>query len=128
MSARVCFIIAAVSGFIVVTLGAFASHMLRGTLSDRLYDVFQTGVQYQMFHTLALLLVGVLLDRHRSKLLSGSALLFALGILLFSGSLYLLAISGTRWLGAITPLGGVLFLSGWLMLAIAQIRRRESDS
>ena len=88
-------------------------------------DVFQTGVTYQMYHALALIGVGILLARFStegSTWLNASGWLFLAGSILFSGSLYLLALSGTTWLGAITPLGGVAFLIGWLALAIGVLR------
>lgn len=116
MSARYVFLFAAISGFVCVALGAFAAHLLQGLLSERMFEVLQTGIQYQMFHTLALLLVGVTMLKTGLKSLQFTAGLFLAGILLFSGSLYVLALSGQHWLGAVTPLGGVLFLCGWLSL------------
>ncbi len=87
--------------------------------------VWQTGVQYQAWHALALLAVGVLMQRAASsRLLAWAGVLFAVGIVLFSGSLYALALTGLRGLGAITPLGGVAFLAGWLVLAVAAWRGR----
>lgn len=106
--------IAALNGFLAVSLGAFAAHALESRLGPDLLGTFQTGVQYHMTHTLALLAVGILLlNKPEAGLLTVSGYLFLLGILLFSGSLYLLSLSGVRWLGAITPLGGVSFLAGW---------------
>lgn len=116
MSARFIIICSAFSGFITVTLGAFGAHLLREQLSARLYDVLQTGIQYQMFHTLALLGVGLLMLKQPVKGLSLTAMLFLAGIIFFSGSLYVLALSGQHWLGAVTPVGGFLFLAGWLSL------------
>jgi uncharacterized membrane protein YgdD (TMEM256/DUF423 family) len=104
-----------------VAAGAFAAHALRDRLSADLLDVFQTGATYQMYHALALVGVGILLSRFSvsgSAWLAAAGWLFVAGTLLFSGSLYALALSGTRWLGAITPIGGVAFLLGWLALAI----------
>jgi uncharacterized membrane protein YgdD (TMEM256/DUF423 family) len=111
----------ALSAFIAVAAGAFGAHALRDRLSASLLDTFQTGAQYQMYHALALVGVGILLARFSaegSPWLSAAGWLFVAGTLLFSGSLYLLALTDTRWLGAITPLGGVAFLLGWLALAI----------
>ncbi|BBB24744.1 DUF423 domain-containing protein [Amphritea japonica] len=116
MSARFIIVCSAFSGFVSVALGAFGAHMLREQLSTRLYDVLQTGIQYQMFHTLALLGVGLLVLRKPVKGLSLTAILFSAGIIFFSGSLYVLALSGQHWLGAVTPVGGLLFLAGWLNL------------
>jgi uncharacterized membrane protein YgdD (TMEM256/DUF423 family) len=123
MSARFVILCTALSGFITVALGAFASHMLRTQLSERLYEVLQTGIQYQMFHTLALFGVGVLMLRQSERGLRQTAVLFMAGIVFFSGSLYVLALSGQHWLGAITPVGGVLFLAGWLNLGRVSFRQ-----
>ena len=113
-------LIAAVYGFLAVALGAFGAHGLKQKLSVDMLAVYQTGVQYHFYHTLALFGVALLmLQLPQSTALRWSALLFCIGIAIFSGSLYVLAISGIRWLGAITPLGGVAFLAGWIMLAIA---------
>ena len=111
----------ALSAFLAVAAGAFGAHALRDRLSATLLDTFQTGAQYQMYHALALVGVGILLARFSadgSPWLSAAGWLFVAGTLLFSGSLYLLALTDTRWLGAVTPLGGVAFLLGWLALAI----------
>lgn len=124
MSARFFIVAAAISGFICVALGAFASHLLKNQLSERLYEVLQTGIQYQMFHTLALLLVALLFKGQMSALLRWTGAAFLTGILLFCGSLYLLALSGQHWLGAVTPIGGTLFLIGWACLAVAAYRQR----
>jgi uncharacterized membrane protein YgdD (TMEM256/DUF423 family) len=118
---RLFITLGAVSGLLAVGAGAFGAHALRDRLSPDMLSVFQTGVSYQMYHALALLAVGSLLARFStggSPWLDASGWLFVAGSLLFSGSLYLLALSGTTWLGAITPLGGVAFLLGWLALAI----------
>lgn len=110
----------AIGGFTSVALGAFGAHALRARLDDRAIEVFETAVQYQFYHSLALLGVGILLiSAPGSTLLRSSALLFSLGILIFSGSLYILSLTGLRWLGAITPLGGLAFLAGWACLAAA---------
>ncbi|WP_261843354.1 DUF423 domain-containing protein [Aliamphritea ceti] len=122
MNARLSLIIASVSGMLVVALGAFAAHALRNQLSERFYDVWQTAVQYQMFHTLALLAVGILLVRQNCLGLRLAAWLFIGGMLLFCGSLYSLALTGITTLGMITPLGGLLFIVGWLMFALSMFR------
>ncbi|MEL7046764.1 MAG: DUF423 domain-containing protein [Pseudomonadota bacterium] len=112
--------LAAVSGFLCVALGAFGAHALRNRFDDYAMGIFETAVQYQFYHSLALLAVGLLmLQVPGSALLRSSALLFIGGICVFSGSLYLLSFSGLRWLGAITPLGGLAFIGGWLCLAAA---------
>ena len=118
---RLFITIAALSGLLAVGLGAFGAHALRAKLTDEALQVFQTGVSYQMYHALALLAVGIVLARFStdgSVWLTASGWLFVAGSVLFSGSLYLLALTGTTWLGAITPLGGLAFLAGWLALAI----------
>lgn len=113
-------LIAALNGFLAVALGAFGAHGLKQRLSPDLLAVFQTGVQYHFYHTLALLLVAVLmLHWPQNTTLRWSALLFCIGMLIFSGSLYVLSITGVRWLGAITPIGGAAFLAGWIALAVA---------
>ena len=110
--------IAAISGMLAVMLGAFGAHGLKKIISPEMLEVFKTGVQYQFYHTFALLVVGILMYFSESKALKWSANLFITGIVLFSGSLYVLAISGIKVLGAITPLGGIAFIAGWLLLAI----------
>jgi uncharacterized membrane protein YgdD (TMEM256/DUF423 family) len=108
---------AAISGFLAVALGAFGSHGLRGKLPENLYNAFVVGVQYQFYHTLALLFVVYLLGQHSHRLLIFTATAYCLGVLLFSGSLYGLAMNGPKWLGPVTPLGGLCFMVGWLLLA-----------
>lgn len=114
----------AINGLLAVAFGAFAAHGLKNVLSAGLLDVFQTGVQYQAMHALALLAVG-LLGQHaeHTRLLRWSGWAFASGILLFSGSLYVLALTDIRALGAITPFGGTAFLLGWGLLAWHAYRR-----
>ncbi|WP_033827466.1 DUF423 domain-containing protein [Bacillus andreraoultii] len=108
------------NGFLSVALGAFGAHILEGRLSDHYLSTWQTGVQYQMFHAVALLAIGILLSKFPdSSLLSWSGWLFFVGIVLFSGSLYILSISGIKVLGAITPIGGVSFLAAWILLMVA---------
>ncbi len=115
--------IAALSGFLAVALGAFGAHGLKARLSEDMMAVYQTAVQYHFYHTLALLAVAVLLAGGlQSAALRASGWLFAAGIVVFSGSLYALALSGMRVLGAVTPLGGLLFLAGWVALAAAAYR------
>ena len=107
-------VLASLNGFLAVALGAFAAHALQSRLTEQLLHTFQTGVQYHMYHALALLGVGMLsLHYPQASLVRLAGYAFTLGIVLFSGSLYVLALSGIRWLGAITPLGGVAFLAGW---------------
>lgn len=116
-------LISALSGFTAVALGAFAAHGLRERLEPGLLAVFQTGVQYQMYHALALLGVAVLLKTATaSAWLLVAGWLFVAGVVLFSGSLYGLALGGPRWLGPVTPVGGLCFLLGWLALAGAALK------
>ncbi len=111
----------AVLAGLAVAGGAFASHALKARLDDRALEIFETGARYQMYHALALLLVGVLMSRAElaGALLNTAGVAFLVGIGLFSGSLYALSLSGIKILGAITPLGGVAFLVGWACVAIA---------
>ena len=100
--------------------GAFASHGLKERLSDNALGIFETGLRYQMYHSLALLLVGLLLtcQQNTPSSLLGAGYGFLVGILIFSGSLYALSLTGIKWLGAITPIGGVAFIIGWVSLVI----------
>lgn len=116
MNARLCLIVASMSGAIAVMIGAFTAHALKDILTSKLMAVMQTGVQYQFYHSLALLLVGLLLQQRSTALLKLSAMSFFAGIVLFCGSLYLLAFSGVHWLGIVTPVGGLAFIVGWLIL------------
>lgn len=113
--------IGALAGVVGVALGAFGAHGLRSRLSPDMLAVFETGVRYQMYHALALVALGALSPMVQGKLPIVAGWAFTVGILLFSGSLYALALSDVRVLGAITPLGGVAFLIGWACLAIAAI-------
>jgi len=119
---RVFLLLAALAGFTGVALGAFAAHGLKGRLSTEYLAVFQTGVHYQLVHALALFGVALLAERLPGRLLTAAGSLFAAGILLFSGSLYALTLSGLGKLGMITPLGGLCFLAGWLCLGLAAWR------
>jgi uncharacterized membrane protein YgdD (TMEM256/DUF423 family) len=106
-----------------VTLGAFGAHGLRAKLEPRMLEVWQTGVEYHIYHALGLILIGVLSHQIGSGgLIKGSGVLMFIGILLFSGSLYLLALTRLSWLGAIAPLGGTSFIIAWLLLAAALLR------
>lgn len=114
---RVFVLLGAAFAFLAVTGGAFGSHSLKAILTPEMLTVFETGVRYQMYHALALLAVGWAAHQYPKASFHIAGWLFVAGILLFSGSLYILALSGVRWLGAITPLGGVLFLAGWAVFA-----------
>ena len=118
---RTFLLIGALSGFIGVAAGAFGAHALRNRLSPEMLAVFDTGVRYQLFHTLALLLVAVAAARFDGWLVRGAGWSFTAGIVLFSGSLYALAFTGVTTLGAVTPIGGLGFLLGWGLLAVVAI-------
>ena len=117
-------ILGALLAALAVAAGAFGTHTLRGPLPPERLEVFETAARYQMYHALALLAVAWAVDRWpkaRAPRLAGW--LFVAGIVLFAGSLYVLSLSGTRWLGAVTPFGGAAFLAGWLALAWAFWRK-----
>jgi uncharacterized membrane protein YgdD (TMEM256/DUF423 family) len=109
---------------LAVILGAFAAHGLKAVLDTQQLALFETASRYQMYHALALLVVGILasIQQFSRSLLKLAAFAFILGIFLFCGSLYLLALSGITWLGAITPLGGTALLAGWLVMMVAALR------
>jgi uncharacterized membrane protein YgdD (TMEM256/DUF423 family) len=107
--------------FSAVTMGAFGAHAVRGRIADDLLAVYQTGVLYHLIHALGLFAV-VLAGRQSGAKITLPATLFAAGIALFSGSLYVLALSGQRWLGAVTPFGGLCFLAGWIAAGFALTR------
>ena len=117
---RLFMTIAAIFAALSVAAGAFASHALREKLTERALAIFETGARYQMYHALALLLVAVLLSRADAAptALSIAGYAWIVGTVLFSGSLYALALTNVKWLGAVTPLGGVAFIVGWISLAI----------
>lgn len=119
---RAFLLFAAFFGFTGVGLGAFAAHGLKNRLSADYLAIFQTGVHYQMLHALALFGVALLSTQLSGRLIAASGWLFVAGILVFSGSLYLLTLTATPVLGAITPIGGLCFLGGWLCLGLAAWR------
>jgi len=114
---RLFFTLGALSGFVAVALGAFAAHGLKSRLAPDLLATFEIGVRYQMYHALALLAVGWAQTRWPGAAVTASGWLFVAGTLLFSGSLYVLGLTGQKWLGAVAPAGGLAFLAGWLCLA-----------
>ena len=107
---------------LAVLLGAFGAHALKGTLSPDMLAVYKTGVEYQFYHALGLLLIGLIGFHIQSKWLNWSGILLTAGIVLFSGSLYALSISELKVLGAITPIGGLAFVAGWICLAIGILK------
>ncbi|MDF2179400.1 DUF423 domain-containing protein [Aliiglaciecola sp. CAU 1673] len=114
--------LAAFFGMTGVMLGAFAAHGLKGRLDAAMLSAFQTGVQYQLWHALAVLLLVVLYRQQPQPLLSWAAMAMLTGILLFSGSLYLLALTGIKWFGPVTPMGGLCMILGWGLLLIAAFK------
>ncbi|HVO09094.1 MAG TPA: DUF423 domain-containing protein [Burkholderiaceae bacterium] len=123
---RVFFSHGCVLGFLGVALGAFGAHALKARLAPELLAVFDTGVRYQLIHALALLAVAWAHTRWPGRALTAAGWLFVAGTLLFSGSLYVLSLTGVRAWGAVTPFGGVAFLAGWLCLAWAPWRGRAA--
>ena len=118
------FSIGAVFGLLAVVLGAFGAHGLEGTLSDHALARYHTGVEYQFYHVGALLIIGVLAPQLPSKLLTFAGLAFTAGIILFSGSLYVYALTGNKIFGMITPVGGLLFIIGWIILTIYSFKSK----
>ena len=116
---RIWLMAGAILGATSVMVGAFGAHGLKNKVPADLLAVFETGAKYQMYHALALVLVGVLWARYAGTSLSLAGWSFLFGTLVFSGSLYVLTLTGLRWLGAITPIGGVALILGWIALAVA---------
>ncbi len=122
-SAKLFLVLGALLAAAAVALGAFGAHGLKGRLAPEMLAVFQTAVQYHFWHALGVLAVGLAcLALPDGAWLRAAGWLLALGVVLFSGSLYVLALSGERWLGALAPLGGLAFIGGWIALAIAVLR------
>lgn len=119
---RLFFAIGAVSAAIAVLLGSFAAHALKGRLAPEQLAVFETGVRYQLAHALGLLAVAWAVERFPGDAARWGGWLLLAGTVLFSGSLYLLTLTGVRWLGLVTPFGGVAFVVGWVLLAMAALR------
>lgn len=119
---RLFFTLGSLSGFLAVALGAFGAHALKTRLDANLLAVFEVGVRYQLTHALALLAVAWAQTRWPGGVLNASGWLFVVGTVLFSGSLYAMSLTGARWLGAITPIGGLAWLAAWLCLAWAAWR------
>ena len=123
---RAAIVTGATLAMLAVIIGAFSAHGLKQMLDPYDLAIFETAARYQMYHAIALLIVGILasMPQFSTRWLKLAAIVFVLGIVLFSGSLYLLALSGIRWLGAITPLGGVAFVFGWLLLIVAGLKQQ----
>ncbi len=115
--------VGAIAGGLGIALGAFGAHGLKTRVDADLLTVFETGVRYHMYHALALVLVGLGALRWPGTWINASGWLFLVGILVFSGSLYLMTLTGVRWLGAITPIGGLAFILGWVAFAAAALQK-----
>jgi len=111
-----------INGFLAVALGAFGAHGLEGKISEKMIAIWEKAVTYQMFHATALLATGLLMMKYQLTSISAAGWAFLIGIILFSGSLYIYAISSVKFFAIITPFGGVAFLVGWVLLAIAVLR------
>ena len=122
---RTTIALAAIFGLIAVIAGAAGTHALRDTLDAGALSTFETAARFQMYHALALLAVGILSMRWQTRILTISAVLFTIGIFLFSGSLYILALTGIGIFGAIAPIGGISLMAAWASLALAALRRRS---
>jgi uncharacterized membrane protein YgdD (TMEM256/DUF423 family) len=121
---RMLFLGASFAG-LAVAAGAFGAHMLKPVLDTTMLGVFETAVRYQMYHALALCVVAMLDEpSYRKSSLAAVGWLFVAGVILFSGSLYILSVSGIRWVGAFTPLGGAAWIAGWILLAWTAARSR----
>jgi uncharacterized membrane protein YgdD (TMEM256/DUF423 family) len=121
-TAKLFLSLGSISGALAVLIGAFGAHGLKDKLCDQMLAVYKTGVEYHFYHTLALLGIGLLSLHYKSALLTASGWSMVAGIILFSGSLYALSISGVKILGAITPIGGLFFIAGWVLLVLAVIK------
>jgi uncharacterized membrane protein YgdD (TMEM256/DUF423 family) len=118
-------VVAGLSAMLSVMLGAFAAHGLKSRLTEAMLLTFQTGVQYQFYHSLGLILIVILYRQQPNGLLAWSGAFMLAGIILFSGSLYALALSQIRWFGPITPLGGLCFIVAWIMFVVAVIKNGQ---
>lgn len=120
---RLFFAIGALMGALGVAFGAFGAHGLKARVTPDLLQIWETGAHYHLIHALALIAASWAIQRFPGGLSVAAGWCFLFGIVIFSGSLYTLAFTGIRWLGAITPIGGVLFIVGWVLLALAAFKR-----
>ncbi len=112
-----------VNAFLAVALGAFGAHGLKSKLTTEMLEIYDTAFKYHIIHAIGMILIGIIAHWiAHANLLNWSGWLLFIGILIFSGSLYILSITGMRWLGAVTPIGGLSFLAGWLLLAVFALR------
>ena len=126
-SARACLIASGMFGLLAVILGAYGSHGLARHVDDNLLGIFNLAVEYQMYHALALGLCAALLSRFSVRLLCCAGFFFTIGIVIFSGSLYLYVLSGNKVLGMVTPVGGLMFMLGWVCLIIAGFKGKPAE-
>lgn len=127
MTARQTIITGSVFMSLAVVFGAFGAHIVQDMLTPERFDVYQTGVEYHFYHALGLLVLGVIsMNITQNKWFAWCGYCFTAGILIFSGSLYLLTLTDTGWLGAITPIGGVAFIAGWIFLAAGVLASPQS--
>ncbi len=119
MDNRMILLSGAIFMALAVLLGAFGAHALKTNLSPEMMQVYKTGIEYQFYHALGLLLIGLIGFQIQSKYIKWSGTLISIGIIIFCGSLYILALSGFEWIGAITPIGGLSFVAGWVCLILA---------
>ncbi|MUK89601.1 DUF423 domain-containing protein [Ornithinibacillus sp. L9] len=115
-------ILGAINGFLAVALGAFGAHGLEGRISEKALNTWEKAVNYQMFHTMALLVTGLLISKIENVSVMWAGWIFFIGIILFSGSLYIYSVSGIKTFAMITPLGGVAFLIGWVLVGYAVVK------
>ena len=121
-NARVFLVLGAINSILAIILGAFGSHILEMTLTDKMLSTFQLGVNYQLYHSLALILTGLTVQKICDSLIFISGWLFFIGIFMFSGSLYLISLTGITAIGVITPIGGILWILAWALFAIAVLK------
>lgn len=127
-TSRTFIIMGAMSGFLSIAFGAFGAHAIKQWMSADLMAIYQTAVSYQIYHSLGLILVALVYQQQQNKLIKVAGWLMLSGILIFSGSLYTLSLTDTRWLGAITPIGGTLLLSAWLLLAFGVSKKNTPSN
>ena len=125
---RIFYICAGLIGFLGFVFGAFAAHGLKAVVEPDMVGVFEAGVRYQMYHAFALFAAAWGWSRWRTKAFGAAGWLFVIGVVVFSGTLYVIALTGARWLGAVTPFGGMALLTGWLCLVVGAIRAPRVNS
>ncbi len=122
MNGRICLMLGSIFGFLSVAVGAFAAHGLKAKLSQEMFNIFEVGVRYHLYHALALLAVAWAVNIYGGHYFSMVGWFFVTGIVIFSGSLYILALTGVKTWGALTPIGGLFFLAGWFVFAFGAFK------